>query len=303
MRLIWACVQGPAINDRLVEPSLPGGEALGEVACAGGKVLGCRSGPPGGVVAEAPSGKPAKAGRRCCCRASKRPMQATTPNHRLTPPATTVQHPKVGVPTMSNTIVRQLHDHDRSTMTATKILTIAAVPEFRTAVASILDGDGYATATAGTGAEGLRSATSVMPDVVIVDSRLPDMTLGELCLRLRSVTMARIVALTRPESNDERLVAMAAGVDRCLNKPFTTDQLLEIIEDGAPNATTDTMENPQQVGRLRIDRLGREVHWDDVELKLTRIEFDLLATLAARPRHGVQSGTAARACLANRVER
>ncbi|KAG1648197.1 Alkaline phosphatase synthesis transcriptional regulatory protein PhoP [Nymphon striatum] len=169
---------------------------------------------------------------------------------------------------MSNTIVRQLHDHDRSTMTATKILTIAAVPEFRTAVASILDGDGYATATAGTGAEGLRSATSVMPDVVIVDSRLPDMTLGELCLRLRSVTMARIVALTRPESNDERLVAMAAGVDRCLNKPFTTDQLLEIIEDGAPNATTDTMENPQQVGRLRIDRLGREVHWDDVDREL-----------------------------------
>ncbi len=96
--------------------------------------------------------------------------------------------------------------------------------------------------------------------------------------------------LTARADEIDRLIGLAVGADDYVTKPFSTRELVARVH--APlrrpcqtSAASGPQEEPVRVfGSLRIDPSGRDVTLDAEPVTLTRTEFDVLATLSARPR-------------------
>ena len=96
---------------------------------------------------------------------------------------------------------------------------------------SILEAADYAVIREKSGEAALRRAQSAAPDVIIVDTELPDMTGAELCERLRtdpSVAGSTPILLAFPAgaSREERLNALRAGAWDCISPPHEADETL-----------------------------------------------------------------------------
>ena len=116
--------------------------------------------------------------------------------------------------------------------TALPLVLFAAYREADTRwLLSILEAADYAVIQERSGEAALRRAQSAAPDVIIVDTQLPDMTGAELCERLRTdpkVAGSTPILLAFPAgaSREERLGALRAGAWDCISPPHEADETL-----------------------------------------------------------------------------
>ena len=169
------------------------------------------------------------------------------------------------------------------------VLVVEDAPEFRQLIDAVLDAEGYRVTMAADGAGAIETAREVDPDVVVLDLGLPDMDGIEACRQLRTFTDAYIIMLTGRTDEVDRLLGLTTGADDYMTKPFSPRELVARIQvlmrrprTGAAPAVT-TMASGIIRDDLRIDPLSREVFVDGLAVELTKIEFDLLHTLAERP--------------------
>jgi signal transduction histidine kinase/CheY-like chemotaxis protein len=113
-----------------------------------------------------------------------------------------------------------------------RILVIEDEQAIRDAVAYTLQAAGYQVTEAATGLDGLDSTRRERPfDLIIVDLLLPDVPGTDVIRQLRSghdgSPGARILAVTAHTRVGTRDLALSAGADQFLTKPFTMNQLLE----------------------------------------------------------------------------
>ena len=151
-------------------------------------------------------------------------------------------------------------------------------------VASLLGAEGYDLLTAYDGETALRRHAEELPDLVILDRRLPKMSGDEICKRIRAVAQTPILMLTGESGADERAKLLDLGADDYLEKPFGRKELLArvraLLRRAPPNAGPATA---SAVGGLVIDGRAHTARMGAEELPLTPTEFRLLAALAARP--------------------
>jgi DNA-binding response OmpR family regulator len=149
--------------------------------------------------------------------------------------------------------------------------------ELRTAVSS----SGFDVTLAPDGAAALAAVGRHAPDLVLLDLGLPDTDGVLLCRELRQLTPdAVIVALTARTEELEVIVALDAGADDYLTKPFRLAELLARIR--AHLRRRPAAEARQLVvGRLTLDLAARQARFDGREVALRPKEFDLLAALVA----------------------
>jgi DNA-binding response OmpR family regulator len=151
-------------------------------------------------------------------------------------------------------------------------------------VASLLGSEGYDIITAYDGETAMRRHAEELPDLVILDRRLPKMTGEEVCKRIRATAQTPILMLTGERGEDERVKLLDLGADDYLEKPFGRKELLARVRallrraphGSLPTAATD-------IGGLLIDARAHSARMGADELPLTPTEFRLLAALAARP--------------------
>ena len=93
-------------------------------------------------------------------------------------------------------------------------------------VASLLGAEGYDLLTAYDGETALRRHAEELPDLVILDRRLPKMSGDEICKRIRAVAQTPILMLTGEKGEDERVKLLDLGADDYLEKPFGRKELL-----------------------------------------------------------------------------
>ena len=167
-------------------------------------------------------------------------------------------------------------------------------------VASYLERAGFEVTTSGDGNDALVAARRVDPDVVVLDLGLPGLDGIEVCRQLRTFSDAYVVMLTARTEEIDTLIGLSVGADDYVTKPFSPRELIARIQamlrrprssTAGPDSSADsTDEHVRTFGTLRVDPVGRDVWRDGQPVGLTRTEFDLLATLSARPHMAFSRG-------------
>jgi two-component system, OmpR family, KDP operon response regulator KdpE len=164
------------------------------------------------------------------------------------------------------------------------VVLIEDEPQIRRFLRATLTGEGYRLFEATTGADGLVQAGSRQPDVVIVDLGLPDMDGVVVIRRLREWSAVPVIVLSARGQERDKVTALDAGADDYVSKPFAAGELLARIRVAlrhTAGASHEGDEAPFRVGSLAVDLYRRQVAVAGVEVRLTPIEYRLLATLVA----------------------
>ena len=118
------------------------------------------------------------------------------------------------------------------------------------------------------------------PDLVLLDVMLPGVDGIEVCKLIREKSMVPIVMLTAKDDTHDVVLGLEAGADDYIVKPFKQQELVARINARLRRVTkVGTLE----IGDLVIDQMEHKVLKSGREIPLTRLEFDLLATLAKEP--------------------
>lgn len=155
---------------------------------------------------------------------------------------------------------------------------------------------GYSVTLAGRGQEGLRLAQQHIPDLILLDLMLPDVSGMDVCRMLKSQAATKavpIIMVTARGEEIDRVVGFEIGADDYVVKPFSVRELLLRISAILRRNRPESTEVAQIVdfGRLRIDRSAHRIWVDGAEIELTALEFRLLVTLYDR-KNRVQSRSA-----------
>jgi len=165
------------------------------------------------------------------------------------------------------------------------ILVIDDEPQIVRALRVILSEKGYRVTTANRGGEGLTLAATAMPDIIILDIGLPDMSGFDVCSQLREWTQTPIIVLSVRDNEQDKVAILDRGADDYLIKPFGIDELLARIRVALRHRShANGATNPVvKMGAVTIDLANHTVTRDDEEIKLTATEFSLLAYLVSNP--------------------
>ena len=164
---------------------------------------------------------------------------------------------------------------------ARTVLVIEDEVAMRRLLRASLEAHGYAVLDAATMAEGRRSATARAPDLIILDLGLPDGDGLELVASLRVWTRVPIIVVSARDREADKIRALDAGADDYVTKPFATGELLARMRvalrhaDATPGVAAAIVE----VGPFHVDHDRHEVTVAGAPVKLTPIEFRLLAHL------------------------
>jgi two-component system, OmpR family, KDP operon response regulator KdpE len=169
-------------------------------------------------------------------------------------------------------------------MSVLALLVVDDEPQVRRFLRNSLPKADYRLVEAETGDQGLAVASSQHPDVILLDLGLPDIDGVEVTRRLREWTSTPIIILSARGQDQDKVAALDAGADDYLTKPFSLPELLARIRVAARHAEQrgDKKDASFEVGDLRIDLANRVVTLAGSEVRLTPIEYKLLATLARR---------------------
>lgn len=121
-------------------------------------------------------------------------------------------------------------------------------------------------------------------DLVILDLDTPDVDGLDICRRIRAVSDIPIISGTGDRTELARVLALGAGSDDCVDRPYGFRELMARVEAVMRRVRVQAMRQEElSHGPLRIDPGTRAVSLADRAIQLTDKEFDLLQTLAARP--------------------
>jgi len=168
-----------------------------------------------------------------------------------------------------------------------KVVIIEDEKDLAELLAFNLGKEGWQTLIALDGRSGLELVTAELPDMVILDLMLPEMTGTEVCKLLRkqvSTASIPVIMVTAKGEEIDRVVGFEVGADDYLVKPFSSRELLlrmkAILRRTTPALTS---EKSLHLGRLSIDPSRHRVTVADTEITLTSTEYKLLVTLSERP--------------------
>lgn len=161
-----------------------------------------------------------------------------------------------------------------------KIVVIDDEPQIRRLLKVSLEAYSYDIHEAATGQEGIMTAVSVHPDIVIVDLGLPDMDGKEVVQKLREWSEVPIIVLTARDQEQEKIQSLDQGADDYITKPFSMGELMARIRVCLRRSYSDDDKKTQLVcGGVCMDLLKHVVTVDGKEVKLTPTEYDLLKTM------------------------
>ena len=166
-----------------------------------------------------------------------------------------------------------------------KILVVEDDATVRNLVLTALEAQSFDLLAESTGRGAIASAATNAPDVVLLDLGLPDIDGIEVVRAIRVWSQMPIIVVSARSEDADKIVALDAGADDYLTKPFSVGELQARIRttlrrssylSNAPMRESSTFEN----GDLRIDYSAGVAYRSGEELHLTPIEYKLLCLLS-----------------------
>ncbi len=160
-----------------------------------------------------------------------------------------------------------------------------------TSVAMTPEAEGYEVETFTDGQSALDAFGKKLPDIAVLDIKMPRMDGMELLQRLRLRTTMPVIFLTSKEDEIDEVLGLRMGADDYVKKPFSQRLLLERIRalmrrQEALNTDVSAPTEENRIitrGDLTMDPLRHSVMWKGHDVALTVTEFLLLQALAQRP--------------------
>jgi len=171
---------------------------------------------------------------------------------------------------------------------------IALVDDDRNILTSVqitLEAEGFEVDTYADGQQALDAFNKRLPDMAVLDIKMPRMDGMDLLQRLRQKTTMPVIFLTSKDDEIDEVLGLRMGADDYVKKPFSQRLLVERIrallrrQDAiAGEEIEETEENKIMIrGELTMDPLRHAVKWKGNDVSLTVTEFLLLQALAQRP--------------------
>ncbi len=144
---------------------------------------------------------------------------------------------------------------------------------------------GYTVAEAADGEAAVDQVRMGGIDLVLLDLMLPGMDGYEVCRRVREIGSMPVIMVTARTDEAHRITGLELGADDYVVKPFSPVEVVARVK--AVLRRVSAPPDPNRVlraGSAQLEPLSRRATVNGEEVELTRLEFDLLAELAAHPR-------------------
>ena len=164
-------------------------------------------------------------------------------------------------------------------MNRQEILIIDDEPQIRKLLTITLQSEQYTVKEAVTAKEGLIMAANHPPDLILLDLGLPDEDGHIVLKKLREWYTNPVIILSVQKSEEDIIKALDNGANDYLAKPFRTGELLARIRSAIRSSVSEE-DSIINFKNLQLDLTARTVKKNDVLVKLTSTEYNLLALMA-----------------------
>lgn len=165
-------------------------------------------------------------------------------------------------------------------MSGAKILIVDDEAAIRRFLRISLEADGYTVIDAESGKSGVAMAATHRPDLVILDLGLPDLEGEQVLTQVRQWSNIPVIILTVRDTEREKVHLLDVGADDYLTKPFSVPELLARVRVALRHTAASEGAPVIRNGEVEIDLIERVVTRRGRPVKLTVLEFNLLALLA-----------------------
>jgi two-component system KDP operon response regulator KdpE len=166
-----------------------------------------------------------------------------------------------------------------------RVLVVDDEPQILRALRINLLARQFDVVTAADGATALQAAQNEHPELVILDLGLPDTDGVDVIRSLRAWTDVPIVVLSGRAGSNDKIVALNAGADDYVTKPFNVEELLARMRAVTRRLRPEQADDaPVPMGTHVVDLAEMAVRDADGQLvHLTKTEWDLLTILIRNP--------------------
>src|SRR6185295_4840718 len=168
-----------------------------------------------------------------------------------------------------------------------RILIIEDETPMRTALADVMEAEGYRALTAADGESGLKRAMEEKPDLILLDIMMPKLDGYEVCAELRRLANpVPVLMLTAKGQVEDRVAGLDAGADDYLVKPFSTEELLARVRALLRRFQRQTQMRAMmklKLGDVEVDLARQTAVRRKKAIHLTAKEFSMLRLMAEAP--------------------
>ncbi len=147
--------------------------------------------------------------------------------------------------------------------------------------------EGYEVISALDGREALDRLRDGAFDLVVLDVMLPKLDGFEVCRQVRARSTVPIIMLTAKTEEIDKVLGLELGADDYITKPFSVREFRSRVKAVLRRAelvrADELSEEPIEQGELRVDFEKRVVGVRGEPVRLTYVEFEILAALARAP--------------------
>lgn len=169
-------------------------------------------------------------------------------------------------------------------MSVSEILIVEDDEVITSTLAYNLSRHSFGVNAATTGAEALRMARKMRPDLILLDVMLPGESGIEVCERIRERDQdVVIVMVTAKDAEEDKVRGFEAGADDYVTKPFSMKELVARINANLKRSEAGQRGKVIEAGDLQLDTKNFTAHVGGEPLDLRLKEFELLVALASAP--------------------
>ncbi|MDO7634169.1 MAG: phosphate regulon transcriptional regulator PhoB [Paracoccaceae bacterium] len=166
------------------------------------------------------------------------------------------------------------------------VLVVEDEPAQREVLAFNLDAEGYDVVQAANGEEALIMVDEVMPDIIVLDWMMPNLSGIEVCRRLKMRPETRgisIIMLSAKSEEVDRVRGLETGADDYVIKPYSIVELMARVKAQLRRTRPTTVGLVLEYRDIRLNSETHKVYRGEAVLKLGPTEFRLLSTFIEKP--------------------
>jgi two-component system, OmpR family, KDP operon response regulator KdpE len=166
----------------------------------------------------------------------------------------------------------------------TRVLVVDDEPQLLRVLRMHLQARGYEVDAAPDGRRALELAAQSLPDVVVLDLGLPDISGVEVIAGLRGWTQVPIIILSVHDQEADKITALDAGADDYVTKPFSMAELLARMRAASRHTPTEKQPSTVRTEDFTVDLAAKRVTTTrNGAVRLTPTEWHLVELLVTNP--------------------